>query len=151
MIINTYSNGWNKIFHLCWNFGMAQTRSRPGKQWYDINRRNRPKPSLVARYGNRSRLNPSLAQRFIAKVAPGLAISTQSRTSEIHFSCLSVLKLNIGSLSIKLEVSYVWILTFNIFDILHWHLLLFCKRKATLLLFRLRFEIHNHTRYYLQR
>ena len=32
----------------------------------------------------------------------------------------------IKSLIMKLEVSYVWILIFNIFDILHWHLFLFC-------------------------
>ena len=30
---------------------------------------------------------------------------------------------NIGSLCMKLDVSYVLILTFNIFDILHFHLL----------------------------
>ena len=52
------------------NFGMAQAGPRPGELLHNIKLRNRPGPSLAARFVNRPRLDPSLGRYFIAGLAP---------------------------------------------------------------------------------
>ena len=59
---------------------MAQAGPRTGKLEHGISRRTRPGPSMVARFINCPMANPSLAQRFIAGLAPSLAISTRMMT-----------------------------------------------------------------------